>query len=66
MYFCFYVPSFRCPPPSSNFGDKRVDSMNKCPVVPSRCPPQSANLGDERIKSMHDVSVSLFCHGQSR
>ena len=57
MYFCFYVPS-------SNFGDERVKSMNKCPVVPSRC--QSSNLGDERIKSMHDVSVSLFCHGQSR
>ena len=62
MYFCFYVPSFRCPPQSSNFGDERVKSMNKCPIVLSRCPPSSSNLGDERVKSMHDLSVLLFCH----
>ena len=48
------------------FRGERVKSMNKCPIVPSRCPLQSSNLGDEKIKSMHDVSVSLFCHGQSR
>ena len=40
-----------CPPPSSNFEDERVKSMNKCPVVLSRCPPPSSNFGDERVKS---------------
>ena len=46
---CFNVPSFPCPPPSSNFGDERVKSMIKCPVVLSRGPPPSSNLGDERV-----------------
>ena len=36
MSFCFYVLPFRCPPPSSDFGDQRVKSLDKRPVVLSR------------------------------
>ena len=60
--FLLLCSVFQCPPPSSNFGDERVKSMNTCPVVLSRCPPPSSNLGEERVKSMHYLSVSLFCH----
>ena len=37
MNFCLnYILSFRCPPPSSDFGDERVKSMGRCAVVLSR------------------------------
>ena len=33
MYVCFYVPSYRCPPPSSNFGDERGNSWISVPLL---------------------------------
>ena len=36
MSFLFYVLPFRCSSPLSDFGDERVKSLGKCPVVVSQ------------------------------